>query len=108
MNAQGIGVTRRQRKCGRLGALGAALVWLVPLTGATSAFVANTTTALAAAPTTTYTSTVTIPIPPASNYAGAGGGDGWAVVLSSNQVFNIFHHNGVTQLSCHNQSDASA
>lgn len=61
-----------------------------------------------AATTTTYTATETIPVPPASNYAGAGGGDGWSIALSNTQVFNIFHHNGVTQLSCHNQSDASA
>jgi hypothetical protein len=61
----------------------------------------------ALAETTTYTATKTIPVPPASNYAGAGGGDGWAIVLSSTQVFNVFHHNGVTTLSCHSQSDAS-
>jgi hypothetical protein len=57
--------------------------------------------------TTTYAATKTLPVPPASNYAGAGGGDGWAVALSNTQVFNIFHHNGVTTLACHNQSDAS-
>jgi hypothetical protein len=60
-----------------------------------------------AASTTTYTATETIPVPPASNYAGAGGGDGWSIALSNTQVFNVFHHNPSTQLSCHNQSDAS-
>ena len=59
-------------------------------------------------PVTTYTSVETIPVPPASNYAGAGGGDGWDVSLSSTQVFNVFHHNGVLNVACHQQSDASA
>src|SRR5260370_29534487 len=57
--------------------------------------------------TTTFAATKTLPVPPASNYAGAGGGDGWAVALSNTQVFNIFHHNGVTTLACPTQSDAS-
>jgi hypothetical protein len=99
--------SRGQRKLRRLGTVGAALIGLIPLTVATSALVATTRTASAAL-ITSYSSTVTIPIPPASNYAGAGGGDGWAIALSNTQVFNIFHHNGATQLSCHNQSDASA
>lgn len=56
---------------------------------------------------TTYSQTVTVPVPPASNYAGSGGGDGWAVALSNTQVFNVFHHNGSLQVVAHNQSDAS-
>ncbi len=56
-----------------------------------------------------YSATVTVPAPPASNFAGAnGGGDGWSVGLTPTQVFNVFHHSSITQVNCHNQSDASA
>ena len=61
-----------------------------------------------AAQTATYTATETIPIPPASSFAGSSGGDGWAVALSSNAVYNVFHHSSVLQVACHLQSDASA
>jgi hypothetical protein len=61
----------------------------------------------AAAETTTYSAIETIPVPPASNFAGSGGGDGWAVALSSEAVYNVFHHNGVLTVACHKQSDAS-
>jgi hypothetical protein len=63
--------------------------------------------ALAASNDATYTATQTVPVPPASDYAGSGGGDGWAVALSNTQVFNVFHHNSQLQVVCHNQSDAS-
>lgn len=56
---------------------------------------------------TQYSQTVTVPVPPASNYAGSGGGDGWAVALSDTQVFNVFHHNGSLDVVAHNQSDAT-
>jgi hypothetical protein len=56
---------------------------------------------------TTYSQTVTVPVPPASNYAGSGGGDGWAVALSNTQVFNVFHHNSELFVVAHNQSDGS-
>jgi hypothetical protein len=62
--------------------------------------------ALAAA-TVTYSATQTIPVPPASTYAGSGGGDGWAVALSSNAVYNVFHHSASLTVACHLQSDAS-
>jgi hypothetical protein len=61
-----------------------------------------------AAQTATYTATETIPIPPASSFAGSSGGDGWAVALSSNAVYNVFHHSSILQVACHLQSDASA
>lgn len=60
-----------------------------------------------AAEPTTYVGTETIPVPPASNFAGSGGGDGWAVGLTSDRVYNVFHHSGSTTVNCHNQSDAS-
>ncbi|HET9061022.1 MAG TPA: DUF6531 domain-containing protein [Acidimicrobiales bacterium] len=63
-------------------------------------------TAASATASTTYTSTETIPVPPAANYAGSGGGDGWAVALSSDQVFNVFHHNFRLTVSCHDQQGA--
>jgi surface antigen len=56
----------------------------------------------------TYTATKTIPVPPASTYAGAGGGDGWAVALSPTGVYNVFHHDLILQVACHLQADASA
>jgi hypothetical protein len=54
-----------------------------------------------------YSQTLTLPVPPASTFASSGGGDGWAVALSTNQVFNVFHHNPSLYVNCHNQSDAS-
>ncbi len=64
--------------------------------------------AAAAAPkTVSYTATVTIPVPPASNYAGSGGGDGWAVGLTPTAVYNVFHHSSVLQVACHLQKDAT-
>ncbi len=65
--------------------------------------------ARAATTSVTYNATVTIPAPPSSSFAGAGaGGDGWAVALSSTQIFNVFHHQTTLMVMCHNQSDASA
>jgi hypothetical protein len=61
-----------------------------------------------AAGTVTYSATQTIPVPPASTYAGSGGGDGWAVALSSGAVYNVFHHSSSLTVACHQQSDASA
>jgi hypothetical protein len=60
-----------------------------------------------AAATVTYSATQTIPVPPASTYAGSGGGDGWGIALSSEAVYNVFHHAGQLTVACHLQSDAS-
>jgi len=60
-----------------------------------------------AAGTVTYSATQTIPVPPASTYAGSGGGDGWAIALSSNAVYNVFHHSSSLTVGCHLQSDGS-
>ncbi|HEY5429678.1 MAG TPA: hypothetical protein VIK04_11220 [Solirubrobacteraceae bacterium] len=57
--------------------------------------------------TSTYSATETIPVPPASDYAGSGGGDGWAVALSSTEVFNVFHHQAQMTIACHLQTDAT-
>jgi len=56
----------------------------------------------------TYSQTITLPVPPASTFATSGGGDGWDVALSDDQVFNVFHHDTNLRVNCHNQSDASA
>jgi hypothetical protein len=75
---------------------------------AAGAVVAGTGTASASGGVqATYTASQTLPVPPASSFAGAGGGDGWAVAVGATQVFNVFHHNGVLTVACHEQSDAS-
>ena len=58
--------------------------------------------------TISYSASETIAVPPASSYAGSGGGDGWAVALSSTSVYNVFHHSGSLTVACHLQSNASA
>ncbi len=63
--------------------------------------------AAAESTTVTYTANITIPVPPASNFAGSSGGDGWDIALTPTAVYNVFHHNSVLNLACHNQVDAS-
>jgi len=87
------------------GMLIAALSAVIAVAGA---LVSGATPAAAASSQiTTYTATVVIPVPPASKYAGAGGGDGWAVALTPEAVYNVFHHSGSLQVACHLQKDAS-
>jgi Big-like domain-containing protein len=69
-------------------------------------FVLSVTVATAAAATATYSAIETVPVPPASNFAGSGGGDGWAVALSEAAVYNVFHHQDTLQVACHYQSNA--
>jgi hypothetical protein len=58
--------------------------------------------------TVTYTASQTVSPPPSSSFPGSSaGGDGWAVALSSTQVFNVFHHQSYLGVECHNQSDGS-
>ena len=88
----------------RLAAVAAALT-----VGASLAVVGNV---ISAAPSqavdiVTYQRDETIPIPPASTYSGSAGGDGWNVVLSDTEVFNVFHHASDVRVACHKQSDAS-
>lgn len=66
----------------------------------------SVTTGLARAATATYSAVETVPVPPASNFAGSGGGDGWAVALSETAVYNVFHHQPTLQVACHEQSNA--
>lgn len=63
--------------------------------------------AAASSPTdTTYSATQTVAVPPASSFTGSAGGDGWAVTLSNDRVFNVFHHNSVMTVNCRLQSNA--
>lgn len=48
-----------------------------------------------------------VPRTTASSYSGSGGGDGWAIALSQDYVYNVFHHSGVLQVACHFQVDAT-
>ena len=82
--------------------LGCALVMAV-VSGAFA--VVGASSALAAS--TTYSSQQNIAVPPAAHFAGAAGGDGWSLAFSQTQVFNIFHHDNILEVSCHNQTDAS-
>lgn len=56
--------------------------------------------------TATYSKTITLPTPPATNFAGNSGGDGWDVSVTSDRIYNIFHHLDLT-LACLNQADAT-
>jgi hypothetical protein len=60
----------------------------------------------ASAASATFTASASIPVPPASNFAGSGGGDGWAVALSETAVYNVFHHQTTLQVACHLQATA--
>jgi len=41
-------------------------------------------------------------------FAASAGSDGWALAITSTQVFNVTHHQPVLEVTCHNQSDGSA
>ena len=94
--ARGDRIAARKRKAVAFVAVLACL--LIPAAGA----------APATAETATYSATQTIPVPPASNFAGSGGGDGWAVAMSENAVYNVFHHEFYIGVACHLQSNAEA
>lgn len=54
----------------------------------------------------TYSAIQSVPVPPASNFAGAGGGDGWSIALSETNVYNVFHHNTQLDVACKVQATA--
>jgi subtilisin family serine protease len=41
-----------------------------------------------------------------ASFRGSGGGDGWAVALSSSDVFNVFHHSDSLTVACHGEATA--
>lgn len=59
------------------------------------------------AATVEYSAEETIPVPPESGFQGSGGGDGWAVALTPESVFNVHHHNSQLTVACRRQIDAS-
>lgn len=56
----------------------------------------------------TYSQEQTLAVPPASSFQGSAGGDGWAVALSTDKVYNVFHHSGALRIACHDQTTAAA
>jgi hypothetical protein len=92
-------------RCARPSRAAIALIVTVLLGAALGAFVLPG--GASAAASVTYTATRTIPVPPASTYEGSGGGDGWAVALSTTSVFNVFHHSSELTVACHRQADAA-
>lgn len=92
-----------QGRLRRAGGLGGVVRLLLVTVG-----VACAAPALAAAEDATYSYTQTIPVAPASTYAGSGGGDGWALAMTPQAVYNVFHHSSQLQVACHLQSDASS
>jgi hypothetical protein len=55
-----------------------------------------------------YEATVQVPAPPLSSFSGFSGGDGWAVAVSKTQIFNVFHHQPILEVACHDQSSGKA
>jgi len=78
------------------------------LAGTALVVTATTAGATGGSETVTYTANETIPVPPPSSFTANSGGDGWAVALSSTEVFNIFHHQQNSIVTCHLQSNGSA
>ncbi len=60
-----------------------------------------------AASTVTYQTSITQPGPLAGTFSQTTAGDGWAVALTSTQVFNVSHHQSTLIIACHNQDNAS-
>jgi hypothetical protein len=95
---------RSTRSLGGFAASGRATT--VALAALICMFALALTAVAARAETATYSATQTIPVPPASDFAGSGGGDGWAVAFSNTAVYNVFHHQDTLQVACHLQSNA--
>ena len=81
-------------------------VCVVAAVGVIGSLLVSAPQAVAATNLVTYSASETIPVPPASSYAGSGGGDGWAVALTSSDVYNVFHHSSTLTVACHLQSNA--
>ena len=91
----------------RTSTLAAAAVVLVAVVAAGIGTVATAGPAGAAGGTTTYSATTIRPGPLPAAYGSSANSDGWAVALSSTQVFNVTHHLAQLDVTCHNQSNGS-
>ncbi|MGA8726257.1 MAG: WD40 repeat domain-containing protein [Acidimicrobiales bacterium] len=96
-------------------AVGRIIFALTAVAGAvTSAAALSVVTASAAsaatpspAATVSYSATESFPLGGGSRFTDASG-DGWDTALSSTQVFNVFHHQSVLQVDCHDQSTGAS
>ena len=93
---------RTPRRTGHLTALAAAMVVVL---GSLAAIGATASTAGATGQIVTYTATASQPGALTNAYPSSADSDGWAVALSSTQVFNVTHHVPMLEVTCHNQSN---
>ncbi len=100
-------VSRSSTRRGRTLGLVAVAIVLVGTIGTVATAGLSAPPAGAAAASVTYQANVTQPGPLATNFAQTTGGDGWAVALTSTQVFNVSHHQPTLNIACHNQSNAA-
>ena len=49
------------------------------------------------------TKNVNIPSTPGSNFSGEAGGDGFNTAHANGHVYNVFHHNEVVEVNCHDE-----
>jgi hypothetical protein len=97
------GAHERHTSRKRLGSAGGRLLFTALIA---CLFALSVAAVSAQAETTLYRATQVVPVPPASDYAGSGGGDGWAVAVSDTSIYNVFHHQDSITVECHLQSNA--
>ena len=51
----------------------------------------------------TYSQTANAALPPATNFSGSAGGDGWGLVFTDTNVYNVLHHT-LLAVSCHSKA----
>jgi len=83
------------------------LTVLLGTVGSVGLSAATSSTAGAAPAVVTYSATTIRPGALADSYPSSPTSDGWAVALSTTQVFNVTHHVSDLEVTCHNQSDGS-
>ncbi len=64
--------------------------------------------AAAAGSQVTYQAVGTQPGSLSAGFTATSGADGWALAVSSTQLFNVSHHSSTLVVACHNQNDASS
>jgi hypothetical protein len=80
---------------------------LVAVAGAAVTATATAGPAGAVGKVVTYSASSVRPYTLPNKFSGAVFSDGWAVALSTSQVFNISHHSPDLLVTCHNQSDGT-